>query len=694
MYGMGQILPLEKKQYDYWQSEIARADKLRDERLIKWGAADNLKRYEAECDDGQVNDGSDFADAERKKAGLFFSTPFITVKPDPEGEAPQGMPSPALLHQELVNTVLDEQYMNAKGVALKAIQSCLTAIQPAWTKIGYVPTLAMGMSVDPVTQQPIQIPQVVHEDFFWVKLSSKAGLLPVSLKDTDYDRAAPWLGYKWRMPVSQCRRTYNIPENVVIPAASGEQELFFTDQEKPPEDADDPMCSGVYIEYKASLVDPQVVHPGLIRCLVLIDGLEQPVKHEDAPWLIDPVTKRFNPSSGFKGFSIHPLTLRDLEDSAMVPADSTLTAKLTHEVTDYLQDAKRQRESNRLAIVYDPQQLPTETVDRIKEGKTPAWIPTKPGSLAAGKDAVMVQVANLGSGREHYLGLDIFQSKREKVLGISANTVGAEDEGEKTATEISAVSRNTEARFEQERQRAAAWYLAGVRKVSALLVRYGDRLAMEVLGQQRGQVWVQARNMGLLNRFTYTVQMDSGKYMDAQVERKFWADVYNLTAKDPNVNRVETLKKFAAVAGMDASKWIVQQLPEPKPEPPKITFSVAATDLNPTLPQFPLVVKVLREGGIDLGITDVQLSQMQAHMLGMAGRSPVTGEQEQTETPDPNNPLSMIKELSGPSQVPTAGAGPDPKAQQQPQHGGPADVADRINQHQLAQTGQRSGPRV
>jgi hypothetical protein len=291
--------------------------------------------------------------------------------------------------------------------------------------------------------------------------------------------------------------------------------------------------------------------------------------------------------------------------------------------------------------------------------------------------------------------LDIFQGKRERILGITANTVGAEDGGDKTATEIADVTRNTEARFEQERQRAVgAWYLAGVRKVSAMLVRYGDRLALEVLGQQRGQMWAQARDAGLLNKFSFTVQVDGGKYMDIRAERQHWLNMYNLTAKDPNTNRVAILKKLALVHGLDPAEWVVEQLPEPKPEPPKVNFSVAAADLNPTLPQFAFAVDVLRQLGLKFTIETTQLAQMQAQALGLAGRSPVTGEQEQTETPDPENPLSMMKELRGPSQVPTSGVGPHPNAPQQAEHGGPAEPADRINQHQLALTGNRSGPAV
>lgn len=689
MYGPGQVLPFDKRQSDYWASEILRAERLRDDKLTGWKVTENLERYECKPDGQRVNDGSDFADSERKKAGLFYDTPYITVMPDPEGN-----PSIAVLHQELLNTVLDEAVMNAKGVALKAIQECLIAIQPSPTKIGYVPTIVEVPQTDPILKlpklddrgQPVMTPVVVHEEFFWSKISARALLLPIVLRDTDYDRVAPWLGYKFRMPVSHVRRAYRVPETMHIPAASGEQELYFTDKDiQPAEAADDPLCTGTYLEYKASLVDPKVAHPGLIRCLVLIDGMDQPIKHEDAPWLIDPVTKQFNPRSGFTGFSIHPLALRDLPDSAWVPADSTITSGLTDEITDFLEDIKRQRQSNRLAVFYDPSLLPSEMVERIEAGKAPGFIPVKPGSLQQGEKAVAVQISNLTSGREHYLGMEIFQTKREKVLGITANTVGGQDEGDPTATEITHETRNTEARFEQERQRAVgSWYLSGVRKVSAFLVRYGDKLALEVLGPQRGQAWVQARNQGLLNRFSFSVQIDGGKYLDIRAERKSHLDLYNLTAKDPNVNRVPVLRKVFTTFGYDAAECVVDKLPDPTPEPPKIAFSVSAADLNPALPQFPFVIDVLRQGGLKFSIEATQLAQLQVQALALVGRSPITAESA-------NDPIEM---MTGGGPMPAAGVGPDPKAASPAQHGGAADTTDRINQHQLAQTGNRSGPTV
>jgi len=164
-------------------------------------------------------------------------------------------------------------------------------------------------------------------------------------------------------------------------------------------------------------------------------------------------------------------------------------------------------------------------------------------------------------------------------------------------------------------------------------------------------------------------------------------------AKDPNIARVEVLKKLTQTWGLDPTTTVVTELPKPEPEPPKISFAVKAEDLNPTLPQFPFVVDVLRQGGLKFSIETTQLAQMQAQALGMVGRSPVTAEQEKTSTPDPTDPMGgTIETLSGPSQVPTAGVGPDQsQPPQQAQHGGAANPAERVDQHSLDITGNLPG---
>ena len=83
------------------------------------------------------------------------------------------------------------------------------------------------------------------------------------------------------------------------------------------------MCSGVKLWYRASLRDPSVTHPLVIREMVLIDGMDQPVVHKPLACQTIGPDGRLTPDSMI-GYPLHPLALRDLTDS---PYRRALTAR-------------------------------------------------------------------------------------------------------------------------------------------------------------------------------------------------------------------------------------------------------------------------------------------------------------------------------------------------------------------------------
>jgi hypothetical protein len=641
-------IPLTPEQITIFKKEIDRARQLREEKIIEWQVEENVKRYApaAKTDSG-VNVGVDFRDVERKGAALFYDTPHVSVLPGPEGH-----PQAAVLHQEVLNGLLSAQKMNAKATALKAIKNCLVTIQPAFTVIGYSPTTVEV--ADPLTQVPT--PVTVHDEVFWSHFSAQAGLLPVDFRDTDYDKS-PWIGQEWKKPVSQVRREYGFPEDWQ-PAAGSDRRVTFGEH-KDPAGSGDPPVGGVTLWYYAHRFDETVSHPEVIRILVFVDGYdEQPVKHENVPWqTLDPMG-RLTPDS-VRGYPIHPLTLRDFPDSAWVPADSSQTGPMTKEINAYLGQAKGKRESNRLILLVDVDQIDTDGIARIADMKPLehldlSIVPVKGDALARGADAVMKQVPTLDLGRETYLGLEIFEQKRDQILGISAPQGGVRDKSARTATEITTVQRNADARFEQERQRALEWWLAGVRKLSALVVKYGERCAEEILGPQRAQQWLQFRDQGLLGRFTFEVAIDSGKYLDVEADRRQFLQVVNFAAKSPFINQKTLWMKFCEKFGYDPTQWIVDPQP-PKPEPPALAVSSKAEDF--VLPQGVILLEIMKQLGYEIPPGAIKLA------MGMKLMMPAEG-----------------------------GAGNEAQPAVNPETPAQADKAPRLDQHQLDETGGLSGP--
>ena len=643
----------------YWRSQIERARKLREDTIAAWDATGNLERYTPKSVlkenggiDGRINTAVDFADVERKNAALFYNTPAIALVPDPGTP-----PGPLQLHAELLNTLMGEDYMDVLSTVSPTIQDCLVAIQPAPTEIGYtsvsetVPQMVPQMdpmtgqpAVDPMTGQPQMAPQlvpvVVWEEFFWTQISPKASLVPADAKNTKYDKG-PWLGYDFRRPTSQLKRDHGLPDDWSGSDVSDGKKPYFEPLSDQPENTE-PMGAGSKIWYRAYTRDPQVTHPDVIRELVLLEGMDTPVVHRNLPYQTIGDTGRLTPDSMI-GFPLHPLAIRTLTDSPYTAADCTLTSALTRELNKSRTQNMRQRDASKLHILMDVGKVTPEVRDKIGQGNEPTFIPVETGALDSGK--MFEQAPRVEQGRESFLIQQIIESDRAKVLGIDANQVGVGNRATKTATEVSNVQKNSDARFERERMQATRWFLRGVQKLSAVVLRYGDRLAVEILGPERGQAWVQAKQQGAIARFKFRTVMDSGNYVDIGERTRQDVQTYNLRAKDPMTNRGVLLERIASDLGLDGGKWIVTQPPEQKPEPPNVSISVKPEDLDRALPSYEATYALLTAAG--------------------------------------------VKGLPAPLYQNGVPVQPNPA-----EHGGMAEQAERLNQHQLQETGQRPGPKV
>jgi hypothetical protein len=659
------VLPLSPEDLTFWRSEIERARKLRDDTISQWDAKGNLERYTPKsvlatagtrAIDAKINVAKDYSDVERKKAALFYDVPAIALIPDP-GTDPNALP----LHQELLNSLLSEKRMDVKSTVLPTIQDCLVVIQPCPTEIGYssvsvdVPEMIdQPAPPDPMTGLPIpgampikvpsgkMIPVIVYEKFFWERISPKAQLQPASLKNSKYDEA-PWQGHDWELPATEARRLYKFGED--ISGAALPERPFFCPLGEQPDDTE-PKYGGVKLWYRAVYRDPAVVHPEVIRELVLMEGYDTPLVHRNCPYQDIGPDGRLTPNS-IIGFPEHSLSMRYLTDSPYAAADCTLTAPLTRELNKSRTLNINQRDASKLHILYDPSRLNQESRDKIEDGDEPKFIAVTPGSLDAGMDKVMQQVPAITQGRESFLHQEIIERDRDGILGMNQNTQNPRAQGGKTATEITAVQRNTDARFEQERLGDVSWFLKGVQKLSALVLRYGDRIAVEILGPDRGQQWIQARDAGQFGRFSFETVMDSGVYVDIEGRKRQSLELYNMTAQDPTLNRGVIQRRLATDFGINPAEWIAEKPPEQKPEQPTVSISVKPEDLDPSLPSYVGTYAILTAAG--------------------------------------------VKNLPPPQPIPIPVAPPAPN---EPDHGGMADLQPRLNQHQLSESGEPPGPKV
>ncbi len=661
------VIPFDDKQRTYWRSEIERARKKRKEIADRYGWKENLERYEPseKRHSTNINLGVDFADVERKKAALLFDTPSIAL----QSTRPE-LAGLVTLHQNLLNAILGPDHVDLLPTALMAIFNCLCPSGIGPVVVGYscttIPTQVdapvMGPDgqpqMDPVTMQPMTQPQPLDipicEKFYVSAISPWAILLPADLRTTQYQMYAAWIGWDWRKPVSQVKRDFNLPDEWKPASADSEKPWARADEDgaSNEEAAGDPMCSGVEIWCHANLWDGGSTHPDLLRRLVLMDGDDQPMIHMDSPYqMLDP-QGRLTPDS-MKGFPLDPLVLRDLTDSAWVPSDCAMTAQLTREQQKYREITLRKRDNSRDVVLIDADKINPDVRDKVLKGDIGAFIPVMPGMLDQGIGTVMAQASKVSQGRESYLDQELIGKDRARVLGMDSNQAGAQTDSKRTATESTIVQRNTDARFEQERKRVMGWFLNVARKVDTLVLRYcPDGLAVQILGPEKAQAWM-AGKAQLAGAYTHTIQMDSGKYLDIEQDRRQFLQIVNFAAKSPFVNQQAMWKDFCVKFGKDPNEWLVQPQP-PKPEPPKIALSFSGEDLAAA--QSPMVVEILAQQGITVSPQSVQNMVL--------GRAVVLQQEAQA------------------------------KADANPQTSSTADKADRLDQHQMDETGQLPGPSV
>lgn len=650
----------------FWRGEIDRAhdegrkyhDRWQDN--IRWygGDSPDAAKYKATPD--YVNVNVDFYQVEQKQAQLFYETPELQLR----GTGPLKGQDPILqAHRELLNELLEQCDVLGRAVH-PAIKDCLAVSGVGPVLVGYTPTLS---TIQPPLQPgsilglngPVDVP--IYQEWFALRFSPKKLLIPADWHDVPSD-LTPWLGMRFRMPFDVAKRQFAeaFASNPEFMGTTDRDEYVLRDDRDAASAAGLRYVDGQLIFYKASFYDPAVVHPELYRELVLIDGLDVEARHRDCPHQTILPDGRLSADSMI-GNPIHPLTIRSVPDSAYVPSDSQMTRPLVQELCKFRTQMVQERDANRAAYGYDSSKLPPETIAKIENREQGALIPLEEGALNQGPLGIMAQLITPSANRQTYIANDYITRDIEKTLAIDATGAGVGGDEEESATKTATVDRNRSVRMDGERRAVLRWYLKLVDKFSALVCRYmSPELAAQYIGPQSAQVWAQWDKRAMPGRVAFSAKPDSQIRLDMARERKFWMDLYQFTAKDPNTVRVTLLKKLFAMAGEDPSQLVVDKLPE-QPQKPNLGFTFKGEDLIG--PQGPIVREIMAQCGLEIS---------QGAVTESAGQ--------------------LFKQLA--LGIRDADGKAVPATKRLPEHGGPAEQVRPLNQQQGDLSGDRSGPKV
>jgi hypothetical protein len=639
----------------------------------------------------EVNTNVDFRQAEQKKAQLWFDTAQVQLtpieplsemvlaqmpvpqqgpppSPDQQGPAPPPPPTEAQqlstainLHQTILNALLDVDGINARRTVQAAVLDCLVPAGWGPTYIGYSSYTRLVSSPDPMTGAPVQVPVPVYEEFFWSRLAPSQLIVPADFRSTDFDKA-PYIGRRFREPLSVLRREYKeaIPEDFKGTVKREETPMRDEDHVQERSSAYDPYCTGQHLYYYEPTLNPDASHPKRVCEIVLLDGLDIEVRHRYCPYQTLDAEGRLTGDS-MVGYPIHVLTLREVPDDNHVPSDSSMTRDLTDELNQYRSQILKGRDAAIPYCFYDEDILPPAKIERITNGQYGPMIPVEGGRLNAANPPVMPGLKPQLS-RETYAGQDIIERDIERTLAIGANQTGATTQTRRTATEISTMQSSVDTRLAGEQKQVVEFFVKGVRKLDALVQRYSDRPQItQIVGDNAAQLWVTWDKTMIKGRFAYTIKPDSQIHTDAAADRQQDLAFYNLTARDPFINRMELARRLATKWGFNPDK-LVQEPPPPGPPRPNVQVRVQCSDLDPRLPQFPFALELLQQSGYQISGEALNNAVM------LAGRATAEGMLPDDITP----PKDTV-------------APPDAT------HPGPAERTQPLDKHQSENTGQLDG---
>lgn len=653
---------------DWWTTQITASDEKIAKKMPAW--RQNLDAYllqnQPVSKADTVHVPLDFANVEQKKALLYFKNPEVQLTAAPGHDAQAGaVQAFGVVLNELLGpdgidaeTCMDEMLMDVlcpSGIGVVVLgldittdgtQQIQTGTQPGAPSPGSI----LGLQA-PEVPVYTEVPNVICQTYFGERISPLQLILPDRFQGSNFDKA-PFLGYHFEMDREIAKTQLQLTDDEARAASSSVERLNKAEQ---PSGRDSDVVRGSIVFYKGYLYNPTVKHPEEVWRLMVVDGVDRVLKH-DRPY------QQYAPDQktliGVQGFPVCVYTPRYVSDSALPPSDCAMSRHQIDELSKGRSQMVQQRDRARpmrqmnLAMV-DPTQK-----DAIERGEYQEII------FSTSSEPIVQEVAQATYPRENFGFNDQIEKDVQRVWKFGDNQLGLGESTRRTATELSIQQSSSQTSLQKERNRLARWYSRFAQKLGGLIQLFeDDRGLVEILGPDGKQQMAQWDLQSLPMRFVCTVKPNTMIAPDAAAELKQDLDLYQMTANDPHVNRVELVADLFRKANRDPAKFIVPQLPPKAPEPPRLSIAISGDDLNPSMPQFPIVQQLLQEGGVAISPDNIKVGLALAQHAAM----------------QPVNPASVGPGLhAGP---------PKPKTE----HGGPAEMEAPLSKHAMAPTGMLPG---
>lgn len=598
-----QALTLPEKDFLAWKSRVEKAEKEKKDYKPTWD--ENVEamsgfglKEEVESDTVVVN--KDWSRVKAKQADLFFQVPEIRATTNIEALKTVAPLYSAVINEYLTrvksHVVMDEilpDVLNAAGFGVSKIgyEAVTEETEVPETDISHLPPEMQMAMLQAKAVKMVKATKVIHEQYYWERISPGDFIWPSGFKSSDWDKA-PWLGFAFLLPFEVAKQKYKLPDDFQGKTSGRDENKLGEPDNQVPEGDN---VRGWEIWLKASLFDPSVKHPLLLRRLVIIEGMKEPAVYEDAKCQeYDEMTGKIK---GIKKFPIRVLTLTYISDKAIPPSDSTISRPQVRELWKSRSQRIRQRDSSLPMRWFDINLVDDDTEAKLREGKIQEMIPMNgPGERAIG------EIARANYPRESFELEREIKSDLDEQWSMGPNQTGSPTPGETTAEEVKAMSAGRGVRLDYERAKVLRYIVEAAEILGDLIQLYAtDEDYVEVVGPDgvpRIQQWSAADIQG---EYVFKAKPDSAQRVDVVQERNDAIRMYNLMRQDPLANPRKMVERVLSLHGCDPEIYAAKDDPKKGPEPPNVSYRFAGADLDPALPQFPIVVTILGQSGIQLG---------------------------------------------------------------------------------------------
>lgn len=600
---------------DWWKSQLDWAIEARRD-LLK-GRRDRINAYRdklAAPRPEAVRVNIEYEKTEQKRHQLFFRVPTLRLRPKPRTmrtfqDTGQDLKKTVLIFREVLQHLAGKHGMHTKKLMDKLLFDVLCPAGLAACKVGYerfdhgtvpirvgqreVPqpgsVLGLASAIEPVFEQA---PNTVHERYYASRISPGHLLVPPDFTENDYAREADWLGWDFHIAKHEAkRRGWPIPDDAHTTTEGDEDRLVEIDRRG--SRGDQLYCREVWC-YSQRLY-AGAAHPQRIRRLVFIDGEKEPVVDQDGRDQVFDARGRL--IRGIQSLPIKVLTLRYISDFWVPPSDCEMSQRYTQELSEgrtqmiiHRRKAVPMRQINTARIIDE------RVRDLILKGEYYDLIP------AESDDPIIQEIARAQYPRENFHFNDIIMADIDRVWALGANQQGVSDPTSGTATEAQLKQRATDNRLTGEQGSVIDFWLDIMEAASHLVQLYADfEDYVEIVGPTGANTLEAWDKTSVQGDYLFEIVPDSASRPDAAADRDLALKRYNLLANEPHIRREQLLRDTLDDLDVESDPdQLIKPLDPPKPDPPRVTFSIKGEDLNPAAPQFLNIMAVLNAAGLQV----------------------------------------------------------------------------------------------